>query len=83
MRNAHVDLEDHGRAVQDQLVRLVERHGICRPCPHCDGWIHFTIRSKRAITPDEAAQYPQLPDDWHARANPLAVKAAPRRTRPP
>ena len=69
MRSAHVDLEDHGRAVQDQLVRdWWNGTGFVGRCPHCDGWIHFTIRSKRSVTADEAAQYPQLPDDWYARA---------------
>ena len=62
-------LEDHGRAVHDPLVRAWWNDtGFVGRCPRCDGWIHFTIRSKRAITADEAAQYPQLPDDWHAKA---------------
>jgi len=30
--------------------------------------IHFTIRGKRAITPEEAAPLPHLPDDSHAVA---------------
>jgi hypothetical protein len=33
-----------------------------------DGWIHFTIRAKRAVTPEEAAGFPRLPDNWHAGA---------------
>jgi hypothetical protein len=62
-------LEDHGRAVHDPLVLAWWNDtGFVGRCPHCDGWVHFTILSKRTITPDEAAQYPQLPDDWHARA---------------
>jgi hypothetical protein len=62
-------IEDHGRAVHDPLVRAWWNDtGFAGRCPHCGGWIHFTIRSKRAITADEAARYPQLPDDWHAKA---------------
>ena len=62
-------LEDHGRAVHDPLVRAWWNDtGFVGRCPRCDGWVHFTIQSKRAITADEAAQYPQLPDDWHVKA---------------
>ncbi|MGP0066491.1 MAG: hypothetical protein ACLQGP_23245 [Isosphaeraceae bacterium] len=62
-------LEDHGRAVQDPLVLAWWNDtGFVGRCPRCDGWIHFTIRAKRAITLDEAARYPQLPDDWHVKA---------------
>ena len=43
-------------------------HGFAGRCPRCGGWIHFTIRSKNAITAEEAAGYPQLPGDWHAKA---------------
>lgn len=62
-------LEDHGRAVHDPLVRAWwDDTGFAGRCPRCGGWVHFTIRSKRAITPDEAAPLPHLPDDWHAGA---------------
>lgn len=62
-------LEDHGRAVHDSLVRAWwDDTGIVRRCPRCGGWIHFTIRGKRAITPDESTGYPQLPADWFDRA---------------
>jgi hypothetical protein len=62
-------LEDHGRAVPDPLVRSWwDDTGFAGRCPQCGGWIHFTIRGKRAITPEEAAEYPQLPDDWHVKA---------------
>ena len=61
--------EDHGRAVHDPLGRAWWNDtGFVGRCPQCGGWIHFTIRAKRAITADEAVQYPQLPDDWHAKA---------------
>jgi hypothetical protein len=62
-------LEDHGRAIHDPLVRAWwDDTGIAGCCPHCSGWIHFTIRAKGAVTAEEAAGCPQLPDDWHARA---------------
>lgn len=59
-------LEDHGRAVHDPLVRAWWNDtGFVGRCPHCGGWVHFTIRDKRAITAEEAAGYPRLPDNWH------------------
>jgi len=62
-------LEDHGRAVHDPLVRAWWNDtGFAGRCPHCGGWIHFTIRTKSAITAEEAAKYPQLPDTWFATA---------------
>ncbi|HWE40566.1 MAG TPA: hypothetical protein VG406_28720 [Isosphaeraceae bacterium] len=62
-------LGDHGRDVHDPLVRAWwDDTGFAGRCPRCGGWIHFTIRSKRAITPDAAARLPQPPDDWHAGA---------------
>jgi hypothetical protein len=62
-------LEDHGRAVHDPLVRAWwDDTGFVGRCPQCGGWIHFTIRAKRAVTAEEAAQFPRLPDDWHAGA---------------
>jgi hypothetical protein len=65
-------LEDHGRAVHDPLVRAWWNDtGFAGRCPQCGGWIHFTIRAKSAITAEEAALYPQLPDDWHEKATVL------------
>jgi len=62
-------LEAHGRAVHDPLVRAWWSDvGFAGRCPQCGGWIHFTIRAKRAITAAEAAQLPQLPDNWHTLA---------------
>jgi len=62
-------LEDHGRAIHDPLVRAWWNDtGFVGRCPQCGGWVHFTIRAKRAVTAEEAAQYPQLPDNWHVRA---------------
>jgi hypothetical protein len=62
-------VEDYGPAVHDPLVRAWWNDtGFAGRCPGCGGWVHFTIRSKRAITPDEAAGLPQLPDDWHKGA---------------
>jgi len=59
-------LEDHGRAIHDALVRAWWNDtGFVGRCPGCGGWIHFTIRTKRAVSDQEAQQYPQLPDNWH------------------
>jgi hypothetical protein len=62
-------LEAHGRDVHDPLVRAWWSDvGFAGRCPGCGGWIHFTIRGKRAITAEEAGQLPQLPDNWAAEA---------------
>jgi hypothetical protein len=62
-------LKVYGPSVHDPLLRAWwDDTGFAGRCPHCHGWIHFTIRGKRAITEEEAATVPQLPDDWYARA---------------
>jgi hypothetical protein len=62
-------LEAYGSPVHDPLVKAWwDDTGLAGRCPRCGSWIHFTIRGKRVITPAEAAQLPQLPDDWHANA---------------
>lgn len=62
-------LEAYGRAVHDPLVRAWWNDtGFAGQCPACHGWVHFTIRGKRAITADEAAKLPQLPDGWFDEA---------------
>jgi hypothetical protein len=62
-------LEDHRRSIHDDLVRAWWNDtGFAGRCPHCGGWIHFTIRGKTAVTPEEAAKLPQLPDNWHEDA---------------
>src|SRR5688572_29156909 len=44
-------LEDFGKAVHDPLVQAWWNDtGFAGRCPDCGGWIHFTIRGKRAIT---------------------------------
>jgi hypothetical protein len=59
-------LEDHGRAI---LVRAWWNDtGFAGRCPGCGGWIHFTIRGKTALTAEEAALLPQLPENWHEGA---------------
>ncbi len=61
--------EAHGRDVHDPLVRAWwSDQGFAGRCPGCGGWIHFTIRGKRAITAEEASQLPQLPDNWAGEA---------------
>src|SRR5438445_1108789 len=58
-------LEAHGPAIHDPLVRAWWADiGFAGTCPKCGQWIHFTIRSKRAISPEDAKQLPQLPSDW-------------------
>ena len=60
---------DHGRSVHDPLVRAWWNDtGFVGRCPLCRGWIHFTIRAKSAIGPEEAAGLPHLPDDWQDKA---------------
>jgi hypothetical protein len=60
---------DHGRAIHDPLVRAWWNDaGFVGRCPNCGGWIHFTIRGKRAVTADEAARHLQLPDHWYSIA---------------
>ena len=62
-------LEDFGRAVHDPLVRAWwSDTGFAGRCPACRGWIHFTVRAKRPIAPEEAARLPQLPADWAKKA---------------
>ena len=58
-------LEAFGPAVHDPLVKAWWNDtGFAGQCPTCSGWIHFTIRAKRAIDAAEAAALPQLPADW-------------------
>lgn len=62
-------LERHGKDVHDPLVRAWWADiGFAGRCPGCGRWIHFTIRSKRQLTDEEAAQLPQLPDGWENAA---------------
>ena len=62
-------LEDYGRSVHDPLVRAWWNDvGFVGRCPRCGGWVLFTIRAKKGITVEEAAGYPQLPDDWSTNA---------------
>ncbi len=58
-------LEDRGRAVHDPLVRAWwDDTGFAGRCPRCGGWIHFTLGAKRAVSAEEAARLPHLPDRW-------------------
>lgn len=62
-------LEEFGRSIHDPLVKAWwDDTGFAGRCPKCGGWIHFTIRGKRAISAEEAAGLPQLPPDWHGVA---------------
>jgi hypothetical protein len=52
--------------VLDPLVRAWWSDvGFAGRCSRCGGWLHFTIRDKRAIAPEEVAALPHLPNDWH------------------
>jgi hypothetical protein len=58
-------LEAFGRAVHDPLVQAWWNDtGFAGRCPGCGGWIHFTIRGKRAVDDKEAQSLPQLPANW-------------------
>jgi hypothetical protein len=58
-------VQAYGPAVRDPLVRAWwADEGFAGRCPKCSAWVHFTIRDKRAVSADEAAQLPQLPDGW-------------------
>jgi hypothetical protein len=58
-------LEAYGPAIHEPLVRAWWADiGFAGKCPQCGGWIHFTIRSKKAISAEAAAALPQLPEDW-------------------
>jgi hypothetical protein len=62
-------LEAFGRPVHDPLVKAWwEDVGFAGRCPSCGGWIHFTIRGKQAISDDDAANLPRLPDNWSDEA---------------
>ncbi len=65
MQGIDFRVEAYGATVHDPLVRAWWADiGFAGRCPKCGGWIHFTIRGKRAITGAEAATLPNLPDDW-------------------
>ena len=69
LRAVDFRLEAFGRAVHDSLVcAWWDDTGFAGRCPSCGGWIHFTIRRKRALTASEAASLPNLPDEWHKTA---------------
>jgi hypothetical protein len=58
-------LEAFGRMVHDPLVRAWWNDtGFAGRCPGCGGWVHFTIRGKRAIEAAAAQSLPQLPENW-------------------
>jgi hypothetical protein len=62
-------LEAFGRDVHDPLVRAWwDDRGFAGRCPTCGGWIHFTIRQKRAIDDATAAGLLQLPVNWASEA---------------
>jgi hypothetical protein len=58
-------LEAFGRNVHDELVRAWwDDVGFAGRCPACRGWVHFTIRGKRALHESEARPLPKLPANW-------------------
>ena len=57
--------KDYGRTIHDPLVKAWwEDSGFAGQCPKCGGWIHFTIREKKALSAEQAGNYLHLPDDW-------------------
>jgi hypothetical protein len=42
--------------------------GFAGRCPQCQQWVRFTTLGMQAVTEEEAATVPQLPEDWHAVA---------------
>jgi hypothetical protein len=59
----------YGPTIHDPLVRAWwDDTGFAGRCPSCGGWIHFTIHGKQAISAEEAAGLPKLPDDWNDNA---------------
>jgi hypothetical protein len=60
--------ELHGdpEGVYKPLVRAWwEGTGFVGRCPACHEWIRFTTLKMEAVDEDRAAQYAQLPRDWH------------------
>jgi len=65
LRGIDFRLEAFGRSVHDPLVRAWWSDvGFAGRCPSCGGWIHFTIRGKRAVDDAESKSLPQLPANW-------------------
>jgi hypothetical protein len=55
--------------IHKPLVRAWwEGRGFVARCPVCSEWIHFTTLKMEAMDDELAAQYPQLPGDWHTIA---------------
>ncbi len=62
-------LEAHGRDLHDALVKAWWADvGFAGRCPKCNGWVHFTVRGKEAISDAGAAKLPQLPTSWFDEA---------------
>lgn len=64
-------LELHGdpEGVYKPLVRAWwEGTGFAGRCPGCGGWIHFTTLGMAALTDEQAAPLPHLPENWHTVA---------------
>ena len=69
LRAIRFRLEAFGRDIHDPLVRAWwDDTGFAGRCPTCNGWIHFTIREKRAIDDASAAAIAQLPANWASEA---------------
>lgn len=45
-----------------------EGMGFAGRCPACHGWVHFTTLRMSALTEEEAASLPRLPETWHTVA---------------
>jgi hypothetical protein len=64
-------LELHGdpEGIYKPLVRSWwEGRGFVGRCPGCQNWIRFTTLGREAVDEAQAAQYHQLPENWHSVA---------------
>jgi hypothetical protein len=64
-------LKPHGdpEGIDKPLVRAWwEGRGFAGRCPSCRNLLRFTTLGMEAIDEEHAAQFPQLPENWHAVA---------------
>jgi hypothetical protein len=63
------DLYGDTEGIDTPLVRAWwEGRGFVGRCPNCRHWIRFTTLRMEAIDEEQAAQFPQLLENWHTVA---------------